>query len=80
MSIVELEAQKARFVRDVLNETNEELVMMLISSFRDMKEETDVPWQISADELRAEVMQGVQDIENGNYLKMEQIRAKHPKI
>jgi hypothetical protein len=81
MSTIELEAHKAGFIRDVLNEPDENIVRLLITSFREMKVLTkDVPWQISVEELQEEVRQGVRDIESGNYLSMEEMRAKHPRI
>ncbi|MDR3261515.1 MAG: hypothetical protein LBT78_06735 [Tannerella sp.] len=79
MSTVELEAQKAELAREILSETNEDIVKKVMLFFRSTKAETaGLPWQMTVDELRAEVRQSEEDYGNGLGMTTDEMLKKHP--
>ncbi|MDR0863741.1 MAG: hypothetical protein LBO74_02260 [Candidatus Symbiothrix sp.] len=81
MTTMELNARKASLVKEILNETDENLLEGLITYISKVKKRTTTPpCQFSVEELRAIVMQSEKDFENGDYVTLEKIKAKHPRL
>jgi hypothetical protein len=76
MGTVELEAQKAELAREILGETNEEIVKKVMLFFRSTKAEPER--LMTVDELRAEVRQSEKDYGNGLGITTEEMLKKHP--
>ncbi len=81
MTTMELNAMKAEFIKDFLNEENETLVRKFIASFRKEKRQgMKPPCQFTIEELKKEVAQGVKDYKAGDVCTIEELRAKHPRV
>jgi hypothetical protein len=74
-----LEAQRAEFVHEILNEIDENIVKQVMDYFHSRKEKIGkLPWQTTVDELRREVEQSEKDYENGLGITTEELLKKHP--
>jgi hypothetical protein len=81
MTTTELEIQKAGLAREILNETDENIVKKLIISFRNVKETTPIsPCRFSVEEIRNIATNAIRDAKQGLGKSIEEVRAIHPRI
>jgi hypothetical protein len=81
METLALDSQKIRFVKTFLNERDESILKKVMAYFE--KEKTAVetpPCQFTIQELRTEVIESLKDFENGDYVTLERMREKHPRL
>lgn len=78
MNVGNLNTQKIEFVKQFLNENNEDVLQKVIVYFKEIRKETlSFPCQMTEDELKKEVEQAEKEIALGNYVTQEEMRKKH---
>jgi hypothetical protein len=80
MSAIELTAMRKEVANEILIEKDEVLLMKIIDFIRKSKRTAPPPCQFSVKELKAEILKSEDDFKNGQYVTMEYMRTKHPRI
>lgn len=81
MTTIELNAIREEIANEILTEKNEILLLQIVHFIRSAKQlAQQPPCQFSIEELKAEVLQSEEDFENGHYVSMEYMRAKHAHV
>ncbi|MDR3247007.1 MAG: hypothetical protein LBT50_11340 [Prevotellaceae bacterium] len=74
MNTLELEAQMAELARDILSETEEVVVQMLVIFFREMKKSVlPPPCRFTVEELKAEIAEAMDDVRCGRLTSQEEL-------
>lgn len=70
MNTIELNSQKIEFVKQFLDEPNEEVLKKVMAYFKKVKKTT-APCQMTIEELKAEVEEAEREIADGDGMKHE---------
>jgi len=81
MTTIELNAVREEIANEILTEKNEILLLQIVHFIRTAKQSVQQPpCQFSIEELKAEILKSEEDFENGCYVSMEYMRAKHARV
>jgi hypothetical protein len=81
METMMLDTQRIGFVKNILNESDENLLLKVILYYNHLKIGMTVePCQMTVSELRNEVMTSLEDASNGLGVSVEVARARHPRV
>jgi hypothetical protein len=74
MSTLELEIRKSELARKILNESNEDVVNMLMVFFREIETHTaKLPCQFTVEQLKSEIAEAMDDVRNGRMTTHEEL-------
>jgi hypothetical protein len=74
MDTLELEVQKVGSAREILGETEEDVVQKPVIVFREMKRNTIMPpCRFTAEELKAEISEAMDDVRCGRLVSQEEL-------
>lgn len=77
MNTIELNTSRIEFIRQILDEKNEDVLKKTMAYFKKIKKTTLVPpCQMSMKELKEEVRQAVDDLDKGLGIPHEEIEKK----
>ncbi|GHV60808.1 hypothetical protein FACS1894195_0200 [Bacteroidia bacterium] len=77
MNAVTLDTQKIALAREILEEPNENIIMMVMTYFRAIKDDTIVvPCHFSVEELKTEIAQSLKDVAHGRVTTQEQLEKE----
>lgn len=77
MTAIELNTQKVNLIKDILNETNEDVVLELITYLRRAREKN-YPCSFSDAEKKSRIEQSVKDARAGLGVTQESMINRHP--
>ena len=81
MNTMELTATRKEVANEILTEKDEVLLMKIIDFIRKSKRTAlQSPCQFSVEELKTEILKSEDDFKNGQYVTMEYMRTKHPRV
>jgi hypothetical protein len=77
MNTAVLDTQKVAFVRDILNESDANIIMMLMNGYQKIKNDMAIPpCQFSTEILKQEITESLKDAKNGRLITQEELEKE----